>query len=201
MRLPAGVHSDRDGCAGRELRGDAPAAPRPAPAAASPAPPRARRYRLFELANVARPGVIHQDLHGFRLEYQARAPVLVEELLVFAAILGEEVLHQRRNIFLAVAQRRQRDIDHVQPIVEILAELGPSSSPVFLISALVAATIRTSTPTVSVEPSGDELRASSSDAQQFRLSFERKCGSARLRRQEENRVASGRPSRNSPCAT
>ncbi len=48
----------------------------------------------------------------------------VQKLFVLAAVLGEEVIHQRRDIFLAIAQRRQRQIDHVQPVVQILAELA-----------------------------------------------------------------------------
>ena len=48
----------------------------------------------------------------------------IEELVVLAAIVSEEVVHQRRDIFLALAQRRQRDVDHVQPVVEILAEVA-----------------------------------------------------------------------------
>ncbi len=53
-----------------------------------------------------------------------RLAVGIEKLLVLLQYLCEEVLDQQRNVFLAVAQRRQRDVDHVQPVIQILAELA-----------------------------------------------------------------------------
>src|SRR6266566_7249133 len=79
-------------------------------------------YYIFQLADVARPVVVHQNLQRFGLEPQRGLAVRVEELVVFAAILGEEVLHQRRNIFLAVAQRWQGDVDDVQAVIEVFAK-------------------------------------------------------------------------------
>jgi len=62
------------------------------------------------------------------------------------------MVHQRGDVFLALAQGGQRDFDHVQPGSRGLAELA------FLNhleqSALVAARIRTSTLTGSVAPRG-----------------------------------------------
>ena len=61
-------------------------------------------------------------------------------------------LDERRNVALSLAQRRQHDRDHVQPVIQILAE------PAFLHqlrrSALVAAMMRTSTLIDLGEPSG-----------------------------------------------
>ena len=37
---------------------------------------------------------------------------------------GEEVLHQQRDVVQALAQGRQPDVDHVEPVVEVLTE-GP----------------------------------------------------------------------------
>ena len=51
-----------------------------------------------------------------------RAPVRIQKLLVLLAELLEEVLDQQRNIFAPVAQRRQIDVDDVQPVVKIFAE-------------------------------------------------------------------------------
>ena len=48
--------------------------------------------------------------------------MLVQVFFVLQAILGEEVADQRGDIFLALAQRRQHDVDHVQPVVQVLAE-------------------------------------------------------------------------------
>ena len=51
---------------------------------------------------------------------------------------------EQRNVLAPVAQRRDVDLDHVQPIIEIVAELAlrDTSSARFL---LVAAITRTST--------------------------------------------------------
>ena len=57
--------------------------------------------------------------------------------------LLDEVLHEQRNVVLPLAQRRQFHLNHVQPVVQILAE-GPSLT-IFARSELVAATTRTST--------------------------------------------------------
>ena len=38
------------------------------------------------------------------------------------AELREEVLDQQRDVVLALAQRRQVDVDDVEPVVEVLAE-------------------------------------------------------------------------------
>ena len=44
--------------------------------------------------------------------------------LVFLGILLQEMLHQQRNIFAALPQRRQIDADHVEPVEKIFAELA-----------------------------------------------------------------------------
>ena len=51
-----------------------------------------------------------------------RAVISIEKLLVLFAELFEKVLDQQRNVFAPVAQRRQIDVDDVEPVVEILAE-------------------------------------------------------------------------------
>ena len=66
--------------------------------------------------------MIQQQLHRFRLEPQERVVVRIQKLFVLLAELFEEVLDQQRNVFAPVAQRRQIDVDDVEPVVEILAE-------------------------------------------------------------------------------
>src|SRR6266498_2153610 len=39
------------------------------------------------------------------------------------ALLREEVLDERRDVLLAIAERRHVDVDHVEPVVEVVAEL------------------------------------------------------------------------------
>ena len=43
-------------------------------------------------------------------------------LAVLLAVLLDEVLHEQRNVVLAIAQRRQLHVDDVQPVEQILAE-------------------------------------------------------------------------------
>src|SRR6185437_3526132 len=39
-------------------------------------------------------------------------------------VLGEEMVHQQRNILAPFAQRRQRQAEHVQPVEQVVAELS-----------------------------------------------------------------------------
>src|SRR6185369_13491715 len=47
-----------------------------------------------------------------------------DRLLVAGVELGDERLYQQRQIFLALAQRRQPERKYVEPVVEILAQLA-----------------------------------------------------------------------------
>ena len=55
-------------------------------------------------------------------EGETVAALRVEELLVLAAVLVEEVIDESRDVLLAVAQGGQRDVDDVEAEVEVLAE-------------------------------------------------------------------------------
>ena len=71
---------------------------------------------VFELADVAGPGVGHQPPQRvLRHRHMTRRHLLGAELL-------EEVLHQQRNVVAPLAQRGQLHRDHVEAIEEILAE-------------------------------------------------------------------------------
>ena len=70
---------------------------------------------MIELAHIALPRILEQRLHGGR----------IEALQVFAVTLGvdaEEVRRQHGNIFTALAQGRQVNLDGVETEQQILAE-------------------------------------------------------------------------------
>ena len=70
---------------------------------------------MIQLADVARPGVLEQHLHGAALE--AGQP-----LAIALRVLPEKVLREQRQVFAPVAQRRQADLDRVQPEQQVLPE-------------------------------------------------------------------------------
>ena len=70
---------------------------------------------VLELADVARPVVAHQHLQRFRVD-------AFDLLLQLAREPAHEELGQRRDVFLAVAQRRHVDRDDVEPVEEVFAE-------------------------------------------------------------------------------
>jgi hypothetical protein len=65
-------------------------------------------------------------------------------------VLAEEVAGQDRDVLDALAQRRQRQVDDVDAVVQVLAELAGRDHAAR--SRLVAAMMRTSTLRVSVSP-------------------------------------------------
>ena len=71
---------------------------------------------IFELAHVARPVKIHQQLQ--RLRRDAASVGLPDSRANFS----RKKVGERRNVFLVLAQRRNIDGDHVEAVVEILAE-------------------------------------------------------------------------------
>src|SRR4029077_8991468 len=71
---------------------------------------------ILELANVARPVVLGQQVERVRRQ-------LEPAFLVLLAVLFEEMVDEQWNVVLPVAQRRQLDRDHVEAIEEIFAEL------------------------------------------------------------------------------
>ena len=94
---------------------------------------------VLELAHVARPVVRSQALEGAR-----RVKLLARLVAPRLLSCGEEVLGQELDVLPALAQRRQVDREHVQPIEQVLAQLAlraTASSG----RRLVAAMTRTST--------------------------------------------------------
>src|SRR5688572_23825122 len=70
---------------------------------------------VLELADIARPAIAHQHLE----------PVVGDRQVAHARLLGdpgEEVAGERRDVAGAVPQGRDRHVDDVQPVIEVLAE-------------------------------------------------------------------------------
>src|SRR5579864_261800 len=70
---------------------------------------------IFQFANVARPIVVHQELHraGCKLSHG---------LAVLEAVALEKMGEQRRHVFAAIAQRGKHEMNYVQAVVQILAK-------------------------------------------------------------------------------
>ena len=79
----------------------------------------AHQHRAFErvlhLADVARPVIADEHVDRGRGDALDALAVLVRELL-------EEVVGQQQEVGLPIAQRRHEDREHVQPVVQVLAE-------------------------------------------------------------------------------
>ena len=123
--------------------------------------------RVIELADVAGPAVLEQHLHRAALEPGEALPVALR-------VLAEEVLREQRQILAAIAQRRQPDLDRVQPEQQVLPEPA-GRRPRRSASALVAEMIRVSTRRVRDDPQPLEL-AGLDDAQQLGLLAHRHVG-------------------------
>ena len=72
--------------------------------------------RVLQLAHVARPGVGGERVAAPPGEKR------IGRRLIDCAKLREEVLGQHRHVLRPLAQRRDVDLHHVQPPVEVLAE-------------------------------------------------------------------------------
>ena len=70
---------------------------------------------VFQLANIARPGVLHQPCQRLRGQTTSRAAQA-------AGVEREKMVRQYGNILATLAQRRQRDEGDIQAIVEVFAE-------------------------------------------------------------------------------
>ena len=74
-------------------------------------------HRVFEFAHVARPGILHQLLHGGGRE--------ANHLLAIAgAVAVEKVRGQQRDVFAPVAQCRQVNLNGVDAEEQILTEVA-----------------------------------------------------------------------------
>src|SRR5207245_2603034 len=71
-----------------------------------------------QLADVAGPRVLGEHLHRLRREAG-------ELLAALAAEAIDEVLHQQRDVVAPLLERRERDVEHVEAEVEVLAEAAP----------------------------------------------------------------------------
>src|SRR6478672_7973250 len=72
---------------------------------------------VAQLADVAWPLVVLEDAHRLLTYREDRSIVPLVELV-------QERLYQQREVFAPVAQWRQRDREHVEAVIQILAELA-----------------------------------------------------------------------------
>ncbi|OPZ59375.1 MAG: hypothetical protein BWY87_01038 [Deltaproteobacteria bacterium ADurb.Bin510] len=74
---------------------------------------------MLQFTHITGPGVIHQGLLGFGREARDSAlETLVEQ--------RQEVLKQQRDVLAALPERRQGELDHLEPVIEILAKFALS---------------------------------------------------------------------------
>ena len=77
-------------------------------------------HEIAQLAHVPRPRILHEHLHRVRRDPVERPVVLRRELL-------DEPAHEERDVLAPLAQRRQINAEHVQPVVEV-GRNGPSAT-------------------------------------------------------------------------
>ena len=70
---------------------------------------------ILQLADVPGPWMMHHDLLRFRRDRQALS-------LQLPAVHREKMLDEQRDVLPAVAKRRDDEREHVQPVIEVLAE-------------------------------------------------------------------------------
>ena len=69
----------------------------------------------LQFADVARPGVLLEKLHGLGRH-------AVHAAVEFAVHAAEEVVHQQGDVVDPLAERRNADRQHVEPVEQVLAE-------------------------------------------------------------------------------
>src|SRR6266566_2090583 len=70
---------------------------------------------VLELPHVAGPVIRHDDLFRFRRQR-------LDRLAALARDVAEKLLHEDGNVVTPVPQRREMDVDDVEPVIEISAE-------------------------------------------------------------------------------
>ena len=117
--------------------------------------------RVLQFAHIAGVIVVAKNVDRLRDRSSSARPPAALRLLL------QKVIHQQRNVFEPLAQRRDLDRDDREPVIKILAErCRPSSSP--WRTSLVAPTTRTLTGDALVVADAADF-ALLQDAQQFRL--------------------------------
>ena len=71
---------------------------------------------VLQLADVARPGVVHHRGEGFRADFLRDETAVGREA-------GQKVLDEHRDVVLALAQRRDDKMDDVEPVEQVFAKL------------------------------------------------------------------------------
>ena len=76
---------------------------------------------IAQLAHVARPGITHEHVNGIVGDLTGTPAIGRRKFL-------EEVASEKGDVFLALAQWRNEEWNHVQPVKEIFAESCPAKS-------------------------------------------------------------------------
>src|ERR1044071_10121230 len=71
---------------------------------------------ILQFTNIARPGMRHQNAHGFARKTTGRFAMLLCEFL-------QEIVYQKRDVFTPVLQVRQPDRHDIEPVKQVLPEL------------------------------------------------------------------------------
>lgn len=69
---------------------------------------------ILKLTNIARPAVREEMLLDFGIEFKAGSPLFIEPI--------EEMLGNQGDVTSSLSERRQMDIDHIEPVEEVFTE-------------------------------------------------------------------------------
>ena len=143
--------------------------------------------RFLQLAHVPRPRIVDEQLHrvGGDAVEDARSCCWPRVL--------DEAAHEQRDVVAPLAQRRQVDVQHVEPVVQIRAELA-ALHRARAAARFVAAMTRTSTWIGCAPPTRVNSRSSSTRSS---LTCVRR---RRARRSRRGRACRRRPARSAPAA-
>ena len=73
-------------------------------------------HEILHFPDIARPAVFLDDSHRRLIDFGARFPFA-------AAVYFKEVVHQKANVPVALAQRRKLEWKYIEPIVKVFTEL------------------------------------------------------------------------------
>lgn len=69
---------------------------------------------ILKLANISRPVVREEMLFDFGIEFKTGSPLFIEPI--------EEMLGNQGDVTSSLTERRQMDIDHIEPVEEVLTK-------------------------------------------------------------------------------
>ena len=72
---------------------------------------------IFQFTNISLPGMIQQHIHGSIVDSDFF-------FMIQLTIFSNKIAGQQLNIFLSLPQRRQRQRNHIDSIIQILSEFA-----------------------------------------------------------------------------